>query len=726
MLRGRRGDGAPVAPSRARPSSRSDKSRGGSRGWWFSGWRGGGSSSKRARKAASREALRRCAERRVYKPASFLILFKLACMYVGLTALLYSDFFLAALGCYVNPRAQTLDPAGDYLWNVLCCFSLLGLPVLLLHLAGYVFLPPVWPEHFPDRDKALEELGGKLYFRFHRRRRGNPNAARRAVEVAVEVLSRTLPSTLWEVEVITEDDTSRLASANIREFVLPPDRVASAAAWTRGDGNRDDDGVGACELLSYGVERSTAGWGDWVVHMGADAILNQRAVDAVVAHAARESRLVALSPASKPRSRRAAQGAVLPGITRTANAVEGGVPTMFAWIPAMAEVVRAGENVGLTRLAYTRQTVTSPVPNAFLVVPNELERSVGWPTEYTPPGTEMTSFALRCQDKGARFAWLDAGVHAPVTPGAVALFRSRVRDHAGALLLMGEDVALSAQAQIFLGLTCVSAGFATLAPVLTAAAPFITHEPGPEAFAVATAVGACSALARCKYAVGFYVSSGARHLARGAPGYVLYCILFAITLSLVPAFSLFEFAAMCAAPFAAPSLRAGAARTKTVPRDGSSTSSEYASDESLLGSDGEVRRWAAREKAERKRGSNADARARSSLTRRDGTSDVSPERDAGSRGAYFDEPSAPATSPPTAARASAAAAAAARREMMDAERRSWSSRKNRSRSTIGSARNGGSRGDGSEAGGSRVERWFESPGGGSGASRQSRERHNRR
>lgn len=736
MLRGRRGDGAPVATSRALPSSRSDKSRGGSRGWWFSGWRGAaaasappGSSSKHARKAASREALRRRAERRVYKPASFLILFKLACMYVGLTALLYCDFFLAALSCYVNPRARTLDPAGDYLWNCLCCFALLGLPVLLLHLAGYVFLPPVWPEHFPDRDRALEELGGKLYFRFHRRRRGNPNATRRAVEVAVEVLSRTLPSTLWEVEVLTEDDASRLASANVREFVLPPDRVAKAAAWTRGGGDRDDDGAGACELLSYGVERSAAGWGDWVVHMGADAILNQRAVDAVVAHAARESRLVALSPASRPRSRRAAQGAVLPGITRTANAVEGGVPTMFAWIPAMAEVVRAGENVGLTRLAYTRQRVTSPIPNAFLVVPNELERSVGWPTEYTPPGTEMTSFALRCQDKGARFAWLDAGVHAPVTPGAVALFRSRVRDHAGALLLMGEDVALSAEAQIFLGLTCVSAGFAALAPVLTAASPFVVHEPGPEAFAVASIVGACSALARFKYAVGFYVSSGARHLARGAPGYVLYCILFALTLALVPAFSLFEFAAMCAAPFAAPSLRAGSAGAKT--RAGTSTSAEDTSDDSLLGSDGEVRRWAAREKAAARRGksgSNADARARSRSTRRDGTGDASfsLEDDAGAGGAFFDEPSAPATSPPTAARASAAAAAAARKEMMDAERRAWSSRKSRSRSTIGSARSGGPGGDGSEAGGSNVERWFGSPGGRSGASRHSRENDDRR
>jgi hypothetical protein len=35
-------------------------------------------------------------------------------------------------------------------------------------------------------------------------RRKKPIATQRAVEVAVEVLARTLPSTLWEVEVITE------------------------------------------------------------------------------------------------------------------------------------------------------------------------------------------------------------------------------------------------------------------------------------------------------------------------------------------------------------------------------------------------------------------------------------------------------------------------------------------------------------------------------------------
>ena len=289
MLRGRRGDGAPVAPSRARPSSRSDKSRGGSRGWWFSGWRGGGSSSKRSRKAASREALRRRAERRVYKPASFLILFKLACMYVGLTALLYSDFSSPRSVATSTPAREPWTPRAITSGTFSAAFPSSVSPSFFSISPATSSCPPCGPSISPIATRRSRSSAGSSISDSHRRRRGNPNAARRAVEVAVEVLSRTLPSTLWEVEVITEDDTSRLASANIREFVLPPDRVASAAAWTRGDGNRDDDGVGACELLSYGVERSTAGWGDWVVHMGADAILNQRAVDAVVA--ARRSRI---------------------------------------------------------------------------------------------------------------------------------------------------------------------------------------------------------------------------------------------------------------------------------------------------------------------------------------------------------------------------------------------------------------------------------------------------
>jgi|AntAceMinimDraft_5_1070358.scaffolds.fasta_scaffold07017_2 hypothetical protein len=133
--------------------------------------------SELARKNAAREVLRRKAERRVYRPASAWIVGKLLVMYAGLAALVFVDVFLTALGCYVNPVSQSMHALGNYTWNCLCCFSLLGLPALLVHLAGYVFLPPVWGESFPQREKVLEELGGKLYFRFHWTRQGPELAA---------------------------------------------------------------------------------------------------------------------------------------------------------------------------------------------------------------------------------------------------------------------------------------------------------------------------------------------------------------------------------------------------------------------------------------------------------------------------------------------------------------------------------------------------------------------
>jgi hypothetical protein len=39
---------------------------------------------------------------------------------------------------------------------------------------------------------------------------------------------------------------------------------------------------------------------------------------------------------------------------------------MLAWIPAMAEVVRAGEAHGMTHLMYSRRCVVAPVPDTFM------------------------------------------------------------------------------------------------------------------------------------------------------------------------------------------------------------------------------------------------------------------------------------------------------------------------------------------------------------------------
>ena len=554
----------------------------------------------------------------MYHPASFWLLGKLALMYAGLYALCHAGVFVAALGCYVwDDLSRAPSPAEEFAWTTLCCFALLGLPGLFLHLAGYAFFPIVWGERFPEREKALEELGGKLYFRFVRLKSDPPVATKRAVDVAAEVLSRTMPNKLWEIELVSEDDLF-VGAANVRELAYPRDRARggewsskrrgcfSSFSLARRSAEEDldrDPGPSRCDLLEYAVEASGAGWGDWVVHMGADSVLNQRAVDAIAFHAARESRLVALSSASNPRGRRIARGSTYPGLTRTANALEGGVPGVLGWVPAAAEVLRAGEAHGATRVDASRQSAAAISGDAsFLVVPNEFERAVGFRADSSPPGMELASFALRCGERGALFAWLDAGVHAPVTRGWLALFASRTREYAGRwTLATGADIPLAFGTQANIFWRTWSDAFAKLAPALCVASPFVQHAPTNEGFVVACGLGLAAALVTFQYAVGFYASAGARHLAKGAAGYALYHLLFVLTLALVPVFSLFELVAMLASACVAPRFRSGeAARREEEEGRGYRRSAgpgrvrlgrgSVHSDDHLVGSDGEVRR----------------------------------------------------------------------------------------------------------------------------------------
>ena len=532
----------------------------------------------------------------------------------GVNALCHAGVFVAALGCYVwDDLSRAPSPAEEFAWTTLCCFALLGLPGLFLHLAGYAFFPIVWGERFPEREKALEELGGKLYFRFVRLKSDPPVATKRAVDVAAEVLSRTIPNKLWEIELVSEDDLF-VGAANVRELAYPRDRARggewsskrrgcfSSFSLARRSAEEDldrDPGPSRCDLLEYAVEASGAGWGDWVVHMGADSVLNQRAVDAIAFHAARESRLVALSSASNPRGRRIARGSTYPGLTRTANALEGGVPGVLGWVPAAAEVLRAGEAHGAARVGASRQSAAAISGDAsFLVVPNEFERAVGFRADSSPPGMELASFALRCGERGALFAWLDAGVHAPVTRGWLALFASRTREYAGRwTLATGADVPLAFGTQANIFWRTWSDAFAKLAPALCVASPFVQHAPTNEGFAVACGLGLAAALVTFQYAVGFYASAGPKHLAKGAAGYALYHLLFVLTLALVPVFSLFELVAMLVAACVAPRFgrgrrEGGEGRGYGGPRGRRVRLGRGSvhSDDHLVGSDGEVRR----------------------------------------------------------------------------------------------------------------------------------------
>jgi hypothetical protein len=369
------------------------------------------------------------------------------------------------------------------------------------------------------------------------------------VDIAGEILQRAIPSTLWEIEIVTMKELG-ISAAGVSELVVPIEMNFEVR--------------GSAGLLNFATQVSSASWGDWVVHMGSDAILNVRAVDAVLAHCARETRLAALSGRGETHVRRLAQGAVLPGITRTSNSFIDGVESVFQWIPAMAECIRAGESYGAVRMMYGKHSrVVAPIPNSYLVVPNELELAVGFGGMDVHDGFELTSFALRCSNNGVKFAWLDAGVHVPIVSNIWKLFKMRARDHHSALVLMRDESALDHTHRASLTLACVSTGFSTIPPVLSAFAPWCIRRSGIDMFAVSCIVGFITACVTFKYAVGYYKSASVADLSSGVvSGAIYYNILFVLTIVLTPLFSVFEFIALCTSVFYNPSYFGGEKETR--------------------------------------------------------------------------------------------------------------------------------------------------------------------
>ena len=64
---------------------------------------------KSASGKSSKEALRRKAERRAYKPVTFTLLCRLFCLYASFMALVFAFVIVTALGAYLNPTGEVLE-----------------------------------------------------------------------------------------------------------------------------------------------------------------------------------------------------------------------------------------------------------------------------------------------------------------------------------------------------------------------------------------------------------------------------------------------------------------------------------------------------------------------------------------------------------------------------------------------------------------------------------------
>ena len=228
----------------------------------------------------------------------------------------------------------------------------------------------------------------------------------------------------------------------------------------------------------------------------------------------------------------------------------------------MAECIRAGESYGALRMMYAKHSrVVAPIPNTYLVVPNELELAVGFKDMAVHGGSKLTAFALRCSNNGVKFSWLDAGVHVPIVSNIWKLFKLRARDHHSALVLMRDETVLDHTHRA--SPPPLERWFSTMRPVITAFSPWCMRRSGVETFAVACVVGFITACVTFKYAIGFYKSASVADLSKGiVSGTVYYNILFLLTILLTPVFCVFEFIALCTSLFYAPEHFGGELRAR--------------------------------------------------------------------------------------------------------------------------------------------------------------------
>lgn len=289
--------------------------------------------------------------------------------------------------------------------------------------------------------------------------------------------------------------------------------------------------AGVARMLHFASLHSTATLDDWVAHVSTGTVLRERTVDAVLAHVVDEAyRLAAIRAENDSHlvlRLRLAQGHVAMGRT-------GG-----SWLAFLASTRRAGDAVALGRCQLECREAWLGVDPAFLVVPNELEKNVGFDHGLRYPGAELTTFALRCRDRGAQFSWLDAAVEVPAPQSlgqhlqwrrdALLARLDALRDHDE-----GMPGALTLDRRAALLAMCVGSSCSDLCLVVTGCSLWVLHSATVSELLVNFLISMCSGTALFCYVLGFVASCSPLGFGGGLRGRATYMALLLVQILWAP------------------------------------------------------------------------------------------------------------------------------------------------------------------------------------------------
>jgi len=392
-------------------------------------------------------------------------------------------------------------------------------PATALSVLGQLVYNPFVKEEEPSLAALLADgtlAGCKLRFRYVTRGM-SVNLIRANVEEAVRVLQAVegLPSTAWEVEVVTDRFIGISEPGQAKEIVVPlsyeiVDEFGSETKYK-------------ARALNYAIEHGGADESDWIIHLDEETRFDTRSVVLIVKHCVEEARRVAADQSSPPA---VGQGVILYGTGRCGPVVN--------WITTLADSIRVADDFGKFRLQFAAlERPLIGMHGSYVVACHSVEKAVGFRYGMKGSITEDAHWSLMATaHHDVHFKWIDAYMYEQSPFDMQDFVKQRRRWFAG-IWLVCQDARIPLKWRVAVAtMNCWWLLSLPLGLVGTLAA----FEPDELTTSYMVAVGLAGSFSTWNYIAGFIMTY------RMHDGVARYIVLLSLQLILQPFFMFLEYA----------------------------------------------------------------------------------------------------------------------------------------------------------------------------------------
>ncbi len=330
---------------------------------------------------------------------------------------------------YLMSKGVHIDPYFDFFLNALKIFWIISLPYILFNLLGLILYgPPKKPK--PDLE---DDYTTRITLRISYCTKGDNylsilrslQSVKKALNTKIEFLNKKQEVKKMfknvEVEVITDSRLSKKtfpAGLKVNQTVVPKNYKTKNKSLYKS------------RAIHYSLQKKRKRKKTWVLRLDEESHIN---VDTLLG--------LAEFLQKKDKNQVIAQGEILYNSHQYGNKL----------LITVADSIRTGDDLGRFRLQYKLKRPLFGMHGSFVFVRSDIEKTIGFDDGPTASITEDAHFALKIEDMGYEFGWLNGCIYEQSPYSVKAFIMQRKRWFIGIGLIV-QDKNISLKSRITLSI----------------------------------------------------------------------------------------------------------------------------------------------------------------------------------------------------------------------------------------------------------------------------------